>query len=365
MNVAEFMRYRGLLAAAVGAGMMLGAAGIFLYHQLYAKRRRMMLQGEITRLGMSVEEIKKELDSLRRRNCCKHSSSKKRNFTFSDVESEYDMHSARDVDSTIEPDDLEEFFDFSDEDIFGTELESRDPNVSPELLQIYSNIDKLLKGDAEERKSSFSLLNEYHEQYPDNVGILWRLSKACHTLGTAESEDSPRRKEYILQGCAYGQRAVELDDSCAEAHKWYAITVGSRGDFMGIQDKITDGLVFKEHVDKALQLNPNDSTLYHLLGRFKYEIATLSWIKRVAAKKICSDFPTATFQEALSDFMKAEELSCIPWKENRLLIAKCYISEDDESNAVRWLHLAAKPPVTLPEDDAVEKEIQELLAKYQ
>jgi hypothetical protein len=33
--------------------------------------------------------------------------------------------------------------------------------------------------------------------------------------------------------------------------------------------------VFKQHVDKALALRPDDPSLHHLLGRFKYEVSVL------------------------------------------------------------------------------------------
>jgi len=30
----------------------------------------------------------------------------------------------------------------------------------------------------------------------------------------------------------------------------------------------------------ALEIHPNDAYLHHLLGRFRYEVANLSWIER-------------------------------------------------------------------------------------
>lgn len=68
---------------------------------------------------------------------------------------------------------------------------------------------------------------------------------------------------------------MELDESHAEAHKWFAITVGTRGQFLGTREKIEGGFLFKQHVDKALALQPDDPLLHHLLGRFKYEVSIL------------------------------------------------------------------------------------------
>ena len=58
-----------------------------------------------------------------------------------------------------------------------------------------------------------------------------------------------------------------------EAHKWYAISLGSRGEFQGVKEKILDGFEFKKHIDAAAELNPGDHITQHLLGRFCYEVS--------------------------------------------------------------------------------------------
>lgn len=128
--------------------------------------------------------------------------------------------------------------------------------------------------------------------------------------------------------------------------------------------KIEDGYVFKQHVDKALALRPDDPSLHHLLGRFKYEVATLSWIERKLAGTLFAEPPNATYPEAIEDFMKAESLSPAPWKENRLLLAKCHINQGNYSEAVSWLDCAAEVPVVTPDDECAETEVQNLLTKY-
>lgn len=61
----DLIRYRGLIAVAVGAGVMLGAAGVFLYQQIFGERKRLLLQQDINNLGLSVAEVRRELNALR------------------------------------------------------------------------------------------------------------------------------------------------------------------------------------------------------------------------------------------------------------------------------------------------------------
>lgn len=65
MSGSDFLRYRGLLTVAVGAGVVIGAAGMFIYNHLFGERRRLVIQQDICKLGLSVAEIRKELEAIR------------------------------------------------------------------------------------------------------------------------------------------------------------------------------------------------------------------------------------------------------------------------------------------------------------
>ncbi|KAJ9578255.1 hypothetical protein L9F63_005525, partial [Diploptera punctata] len=368
---ADFLRYRGLLAAAVGAGVVLGAAGIFLYHQLYAEKRRMLLQRDLARLDMTVAEMRSELDALRRvarnkRPVTRRSNKKSISTTDTELDTDIDLYSA------IGTDDDDEFFDFSDDeddDVMVSSvnlLDVSETESDPELLKLLEDVDRLLKGTGEEKSLAYNTLMECEDKYSDRVSVLWRLAKAHHTMATiyGAEGDNDKKKEFVFQGFQYAQRALELDESDAEAHKWFAVTVGSRGEFLGTKEKIEDGYVFKNHVDTALKLRPDDPSLHHLLGRFKYEVATLSWLERKVAGTLFAELPNATYPEAIEDFMKAESLSPSPWKENRLLIAKCHINQSNYAEGVIWLDKAIEVPVISPDDESVEREVQSLLQKY-
>lgn len=359
---ADLLRYRGLLAAAVGAGVVLGAAGVFLYHQLHSERsRRLLLRQELDSLGGTVAEIQRQLEALRgRRGWKKYRQNV--NFAAQDddevetkTEKSYDLFSLYSTE-----DDDDEFFDFS------SDAEEGDSTPEGPLKDLFETVDALLAGDSESKEKAFNLLMEKKDEHPDCVGLLWRLVKAHHSLGTiyGNNGDLDKKKEMVMEGYEYAKRALELDDTNSEVHKWFAISVGSRGEFIGTKEKIEDGVTFKEHVDTALKLHPTDPSLHHLLGRFLYEVATLTWVERKIAGALFAEVPKASYPEAVVKFEEAEKLSPSPWKENRLLLAKALIGDKNYGLAVQWLERGAEIPVKSAEDAVAEKEIQELLMKY-
>lgn len=63
------------------------------------------------------------------------------------------------------------------------------------------------------------------------------------------------------------------------------------------------------------------------------------------AGALFTELPTATYSEAIEHCLKAESLSPTPWKENRLLLAKCHIGEGNYTDALPWLDLASQVTV--------------------
>lgn len=201
--------------------------------------------------------------------------------------------------------------------------------------------DKLNSLDTSRISSALQQLTELLEEFAEGPDILWRIGKAHHKLSTA-STDVAVKKEHVEKGLDACQRALDINSNIGEAHKWYGILVGSRSKWQAINDKIKDGWLFKQHIDEAVRLSPEDATLHHMLGRFAFETASLKWYERKIATTFFGEVPQATFDEALKHFRSAERLSASDWKENKLLIAKCHIALQDYKSAIEALELADK-----------------------
>jgi len=352
----DFLRYRGLVAVAVGAGVMIGAASVFLYQQLFGERRRLsqMMQHDIDQLGLSVEEIRKELHDLRNhppRVSRRRAGTVGAPSVVTDAETE--------MFSTIGADDVDdEFYDFSSDNENVTE----EGNNSP-----YQVIDALLEGKSRQDKTkAYGLLLELCEKEGESEELLWRLCKACHLMSSQYGAEGNKEKknEFITKGVEFGQKALEVNKTNWKAHKWFAICVGARGELQSIKEKLMDGHTFKKHVDTAININPTDATLHHLLGRFNYEVAALSWLERKVANTLFGDVPPGTYKEAITSLLEAERLNPVQWKENQLLLAKCYIAERDYKQALQWLDSAKEIASVSAEEQQADKEINTLLSKY-
>lgn len=197
--------------------------------------------------------------------------------------------------------------------------------------------------------------------YPDNVDIIWRYARSCYKYSNCTT-DLDVKKATILDGINACEKLLTLPN--ADLYKWCAILIGVYGEFLPIAEKIKNGYRFKEHVMKALEIRPNDGELHYLLGRFKYEVANLSWIERKVAATLYSEPPSASYEDAIDSFQNAERFSDIVNLENRLFLSKCYIALSKYEQAVHWLEKICDLSIENKDDQRIQNDARQLFNKY-
>ncbi|KAL1464153.1 hypothetical protein WDU94_003826 [Cyamophila willieti] len=212
----------------------------------------------------------------------------------------------------------------------------------------YPEIDKLLYyGKKDDKLKAYNLAQELNNKQPNDPEVLIRLAKACHCLYDVNRRDGNKAasEEYILKGIDYAKKAMEIAPDNPLTQKWFGVTTGANGQFQSLREKIKCGVVFRDQMNKAIKMSPNDFTLYSLKARYQYEIAKLSFWERKAAVLIVWDLDEPTFQDAITNALKSEQLAPGPWTENQLILAKCYIEAGEYKKGLEWLDKAKTIPV--------------------
>uniref|UniRef100_A0A671MIY0 Regulator of microtubule dynamics protein 1 n=1 Tax=Sinocyclocheilus anshuiensis TaxID=1608454 RepID=A0A671MIY0_9TELE len=173
--------------------------------------------------------------------------------------------------------------------------------------------------------------------------FLWRLARASRDLALLST--------------------LEKNQACFAAHKWFAICLSDVGDYEGIKVKIGNSYTIRNHLEQAIELNPKDATSIHILGYWCFAFAELAWYQRKVVAVIFASPPTATYEEALAFFLKAEEVDPNFYSKNLLMLGKTYMMLRDVKPAALWLTKARDYPAVTEEDKQVHKEALELLKK--
>nr|XP_013800817.1 PREDICTED: regulator of microtubule dynamics protein 3 [Apteryx mantelli mantelli] len=234
-----------------------------------------------------------------------------------------------------------------------------DSSVEEGMGQLLQQADQLHNGDDQEKREGFQLLLNNKLVYADQKDFLWRLARA-HSDMYEITEDTEEKKSYASDGKQEIEAALQKWDQSAECHQWYAILCGQLSEHESIQKRIQVGYVFKEHIDKAISLKPDDPKSYYLLGRWCYQVSHLGWLEKKTAAALFEAPPTATVQDALQNFLRVEELSPGFSKAGRVYIAKCYRDLGNNSAALLWMNLASELPVNTKEDAESKRELEEM-----
>ncbi|XP_059809049.1 regulator of microtubule dynamics protein 3-like isoform X1 [Hypanus sabinus] len=226
-----------------------------------------------------------------------------------------------------------------------------------EFFQLLCIADSLHEGTITDKAKGLKMLLKKKSTYNMKPNFCWRLARAY--LDMEEMSINENEKiSYLDLGKEAAKTGLQLDDSSAECHKWYAIISGQQADHDTTQNRIKAGYTFKEHIDKAIKLKNDDPSLYYLLGRWCYEVAQLGWIERKAAATFYGTPPRSTIDEALKNFLKAEELNPGYSKSNSVYIAKCYRDLGNNATALHWLDLASELPIKSKDDTEAQKNLE-------
>ncbi|NXQ05402.1 RMD2 protein, partial [Vidua macroura] len=132
-----------------------------------------------------------------------------------------------------------------------------------DLLDFLQQVDNLHKGSEDDKKEGFRLLLEKDDKYENSVDFLWRLARAYGDLFEMTTDAEEKRKYFSNIRNLQSKRWEHL----------FAIMCGYMSQFESIQNKIRNGYLFKEHLDKAIELKPQDPFLYYLNGRWCYSVS--------------------------------------------------------------------------------------------
>jgi len=200
------------------------------------------------------------------------------------------------------------------------------------------------------------LLLDHKAEETDNPELLWRYARTLYERSKLFDVEESRCRDSVNLALTFASRAVAGGPNVAEAHLWLALCLEASGKWKRIDEKIKDSFIVKEHLDMALQCNPQSEVVLHSLGSWCLTAASFSWVERRFAQLLFLDLPQSTYEEALGFFRAAEEVAPHSYSLNLLFIAKCYAKLKDEDKTTEFLELVVD---FVPRDDDDRQAIQE------
>jgi FimV-like protein len=224
-----------------------------------------------------------------------------------------------------------------------------------ELLQMAN--EKMAEAD---EPAAMELYEQVIDEDPQNYEALWNLSILYSKKGQRQ-ENEEETEQYFIRSLELAEQVLEHHPDKSYSHYVYAVAIGRLADISSPRERVQSSEEVKEHVDIALELDPENEAGWHLLGVWHTSAANLSRAERWAANLLFGGAPEgASNSEAERCLQKAIELD----PGNILFhldLARFYITTGREDEAAEVLNETLELEPRQMDDPDLQDEAREML----
>lgn len=188
---------------------------------------------------------------------------------------------------------------------------------------------------------------------PDNAALLVKIARQ-YVYRMSELSSKADQLQSGRTALGYAERAVKLAPNECDSHLALAICLGKLTPLMSNKEGIEASRRIKSAAEMAVKLNPKNDYAWHLLGRWHQELAQIGGVTRAVALIVYGGLPSASYEEAVRCFQKANSLNPA-----RLLhvveLGRTYALMGREAEARNWINRGLAMPER-EKDDAETKQ---------
>ena len=215
-----------------------------------------------------------------------------------------------------------------------------------------------------EEEKALERYRDILEEEPENYRALWRASFLYSRVGN-RFKDEDNQKEYFNRAIELAESALEVDSTGAQSHFAMSVAMGRKALISGARERVAASRAIKKHADKALDYDENHAGAWHVLGRWHFKVANLSWVERAAANTLFGGIPgDASNQKAADAIQKA-----IDFNDNNILyyydLAKVYEEMGHDQQAVSVCESAVELESRTPDDPMLKEQCRKLIYDLQ
>ncbi len=198
---------------------------------------------------------------------------------------------------------------------------------------------------------------------PAQLAALVEASELSSREGNRQKEKDDKTR-YFNEAKDYAQEALRQAPNDANANYAMAVAMGRLALISGAKDKVAASREVKKYAELAIKFNPNYAQAYHVLGKWNYEVANLSFIEKNAAKALFGGLPDGTLQQAIDNYERCKKLDP-SFILNYYELARAYNKNDQQTLAMEVLRKAVALRSIYQDDPAIKADCKKMLEEMQ
>ena len=233
--------------------------------------------------------------------------------------------------------------------------------MAQDINSLIKEADKL--EDVPNELAAFNKFKEVLKMQPNHVYSLSKASQLGSRIGSREINTKSRDAWYAV-ALSYANKAVSIAPLNDEANVSLAMVLGKSSLTKSAREKLKSAKEIKKRIDIALKSNPTNYLAWHILGRWNYEISSISSVERTAASIFFGGIPSASMKNAIMYFEKTRTL--MPYFIlNYIELAKAYHKDGQVSKAIALMNTIQAFPVNTEDDAKLKIEGLKMIRDWQ
>ncbi|MGN7721843.1 hypothetical protein [Chitinophaga sp. 22620] len=198
---------------------------------------------------------------------------------------------------------------------------------------------------------------------PGHVIAFTQASLICSREG-ARQKDKAAKQEWFDQARVYAYEALKVEPENPEANYAQAVYYARLAQISGAKEKVAAAKEVKKYADLALKFKPDYGEVYHLIGKWNFDLHNLSSIEKAAAKVLFGGVPPGTMEDAIASYEKCMQLKP-SFIINYLDLAIAFKQNNQETQSMEVLNKAMKLRPIFQDDVAYKAECKKMLEEMQ
>lgn len=219
----------------------------------------------------------------------------------------------------------------------------------------------------EKQLNKAEALNKYKLvtlQHPTHQPALVKAALLSVAIGARE-KSVKQETLYYLNAEDFATKALAIDNNNADAN--YAMAVVARA-MTEVEEEKKKLAVYikqvKQYAEKALSINSNHAYANFVLGKWHFEVSTLSWVKKAAMKTLFCGMPAASTDSAIVYLEKCRVLDPY-YVANYTALATVYKNNEKPAQAIEVLNKLIRLPNRTADDTRLKEEGEKMLNELQ
>jgi tetratricopeptide (TPR) repeat protein len=197
-----------------------------------------------------------------------------------------------------------------------------------------------------------------------NFEALVKLARAHVDIGDQIPEDGPDSKDRKIKEYAvaedYARKAVKVDPHSTWGYFWIAAAAGNIL-VSPVSKQVELAGEIRDQVEKAIALDPNNGSAYHIYGLWHRKMAEIGRASRAVASLLYGrSLPSGTFEKSIEYFKKAVALNPTVIV-SRLELAHSHVAKEEWEAARTLLRSIPDLPIQFSDDAKHKQKAQQLM----